>query len=310
MPMEKNNASGGKTVLFAIIFNLAVQVAFSFVMVAVMTAGGYSSLEQIPYYSTCNLTAMLLLQMAFFAAIVFTKPALVKIPVQSARKWAADIGFALAAAAICLTCFSWLGEWFAVLLDAVGYNLSSLEINGAADILLAVTVTVLLAPVMEETLFRNALTGDLIKTHGTLAASALSGLAFSLMHMSPQQTVYQFFLGAVCAYAFIKTGNIVCPMLIHALNNACAIAVSFAEIPLITPAEGSVSVLTDNIALSIPVTLLLAVAGAGAVYFIGRLFGGDAVASDGTEDKGKIPRTVAVVICASMWLFNFFGSLN
>lgn len=313
---DKSDASGGKTYLFAMVFNLAVQIVFSLALSAIMIYGGYSSAEEVPYYPTINLLAMMALQGAFLAAILFVRPRLLPLPEKKASAWAADIAFAVAAAALCLACFSWLGEWFALLLDAVGYKLSSLTIDGVTDIILAVVVTVVLAPVIEETIFRNALIGDLCKSRGMWATVALSGLFFALMHMSPQQTVYQFFLGAVCAYVFIKTGNIACPILIHAVNNAVAIVLSLVNVPLLQPAEGSISVLTNNIAVSIPVTIILAVAGAAAIYFLGKPyktafeFGG--MTKDGEKkqrDIGFIARIVALVICGCMWIFNFIGSI-
>lgn len=311
--VNNTRQSGGKTYLFSIIFNIAVQICFTFVVLAVMASCGYESTDSIPGYSTWNLVAMFLLQVAFVAAVVYTRPALSPVPKIEAGEWAKQILFAVLSAAVCLCCFSWLGEWFAVFLDYIGYRLSDITMNGAADIILAVIVTVIIAPMAEETVFRNALIGDIKKRHGFAGTVALSGLCFALMHMNPQQTVYQFFLGCTCAYAFIKTGNIVCPVVIHALNNGCAIALSFAEIPLITPPEGQISVLTGNAALSVPVTLLLAAAGMCIIYYAGKkLFkktdGGYFL---GTEKSGgKAPCAVAMSVCAFMWICNFIGSMG
>lgn len=73
---DKSDASGGKTYLFAMVFNLAVQIVFSLALSAIMIYGGYSSAEEVPYYPTINLLAMMALQGAFLAAILFVRPRL------------------------------------------------------------------------------------------------------------------------------------------------------------------------------------------------------------------------------------------
>lgn len=316
--------TGGKTFLYSIIFNIAVQIGFSFVLVAVLLFSGAESVDRIPGYSTWNLVAMFFLQAAFAAACFVVRPKLTPVPKQNASAWIKQIVFAVGTGLVCLTCFSWLGEWFAVFLDSVGYNLSDVAMNGTLDVIIAVAVTVIIAPIVEETVFRNAVAGELNDIFGTTATVALSGLCFALMHMSPQQTVYQFCLGCACAYAFIKTGNVVCSMIIHAVNNGCAIALSFSEIPLITPKEGHISVLTENPAVSVPVTLLLAAFGAAIIYYAGKLSFGkssgkkvkDAAGNAEKRDDNTVKFSdvkyyiIALSVCAVMWICNFIGSMQ
>ena len=81
---DKSDASGGKTYLFAMVFNLAVQIVFSLALSAIMIYGGYSSAEEVPYYPTINLLAMMALQGAFLAAILFVRPRLLPLPEKKA----------------------------------------------------------------------------------------------------------------------------------------------------------------------------------------------------------------------------------
>lgn len=303
---------GGKTYFFSIIFNLVAQIAFSFVMVVVMQITQAESVEAVPGYSTWNLAAMAMLQCSFVAAIIFTRPRLTPIPRQGAKQWATQMLFSVICAAVCLTCFLWLGEWFAIFLYSIGYNLTEIEINGAVDIVLAIAVVVIIAPVVEETVFRNALVNDLHDRHGFVGVVLLSGLCFAFMHMNPQQTVHQFFLGCVCAYAFIKTGNIVVPMVVHALNNLAALLLNFITVPLLTPQDGTISVLLTNPALSVPITVLLAAFGVAAIYFSGKLlvkkpFGEWLVKHE--ENNSRLMQTISFSICALMWIIAFIGSV-
>lgn len=305
--------TGGKTFLFAIIFDIAVQIVFSFVLSTVMIAGGYENLADIPGYTTLNIAVMFVLQGAFIAALLVTKPAFLPVRKRSAAKMTADAAIAVIVAAVCLCCFSWLGEWFYVLLNAIGYSSSGIEINGTLDLILCIGATVIVAPIVEESVFRGVLTNEYARRHGFTPVVLLSGISFALMHMNPAQTVYQFCLGCACAYMFIKTRNFVVPVVIHAASNAAAIGLNYVDWQIIKPAEGQISVLTNNPALSVPITLLLAVAGAAIIFFIGKLFGKNQDAPQfncETGGEGKISCAFALGICGVMWTVALIGGLT
>ena len=83
-----------------------------------------------------------------------------------------------------------------------------------------------LTPVAEELIFRGILTNLFFKPTRLWPKVILSGVVFSSAHAST--TIVSFllycFMGMVLAYVYRKTGNIKNSMLIHALNNAVAIA--------------------------------------------------------------------------------------
>ena len=76
--------------------------------------------------------------------------------------------------------------------------------------------------VTEELIFRGVMLRGLAPL-GRTKAVLISAAAFSLMHMSPAQTVHQFLLGIVMGLIAWETGSILAPMLIHFLNNALSI---------------------------------------------------------------------------------------
>lgn len=306
------NPTGGKAYLFSIIFDIAMQIAFSIVLSAVVIVGGYGSAAELPRYSTWNIVAMFFLQGAFVAAIFVTKPRLTAPAKKSAAGWCKDVLLSVLTAAVCLCCFSWMGEWFALALEAIGYNGAVININGTLDLVLCLIVTVLVAPVVEETVFRNALTNEFRRRHGLIVTVLLSGICFALMHMSPQQTVYQFMLGCACAYTFLRTENVVVPSLIHALSNAVAIGLNYVDWSIIKPPEGQSSVLLNNPALSVPITLLLAVAGVAIIFFAGKAAGEKQPAFEYEFDResgGKASCITALVICGVMWTFSLIGGI-
>lgn len=255
-------ASGGAAIyLIAILVNLGVQLLGS---VALVIAGAVSGKAGVS--SVLNYVLMALLQAGFlltFALFVKKSDRGLAFPVR-ALKWY-DILLGVLAAGICVFCFIFPAQWFAVLLEKIGYNFSTeIPLDGALDVTLCVIVTVIIAPVCEELVFRGALLTGLTKKFGVIPSVILSGLAFSLMHMNPEQTVYQFFMGCVCAYLAICSGSVLCPMIVHACNNLIAIIFEFTGTAFL-------DVFFTNYGTFAAVTAAFLIAGVTALYFIGRL---------------------------------------
>jgi membrane protease YdiL (CAAX protease family) len=78
------------------------------------------------------------------------------------------------------------------------------------------------APILEELVYRFILCVPLTAVCGAWVAIVLSGVAFAGLHFvtgvaSPDNVIGGFFL----AWAFLKSGSIAVPMVLHALGNAC-----------------------------------------------------------------------------------------
>ena len=74
--------------------------------------------------------------------------------------------------------------------------------------------TVILAPIMEELIFRKALVDRAI-VYGDKATVLLSGLMFGLFHGNFHQFFYAFGLGCVLAYVYIRTGKLRYSIALH-----------------------------------------------------------------------------------------------
>lgn len=81
------------------------------------------------------------------------------------------------------------------------------ELVMGSDVWLNLLVLVLLAPVVEEWMFRKFLL-DRIAGFGQMGAAVLSALLFALAHGNFYQFFYAFGLGFLFAYFYMKTGNI------------------------------------------------------------------------------------------------------
>ena len=80
-------------------------------------------------------------------------------------------------------------------------------------------ITVGIAPaIFEELLFRKFLIDRTIR-HGEFISCAMSGIMFGLWHGNFQQFFYAFFIGVLFAFVYIRTGNIIYTMIMHASVN-------------------------------------------------------------------------------------------
>ena len=83
---------------------------------------------------------------------------------------------------------------------------------------LTVFTTVVIAPVMEELLFRKLLL-DRLTTFGERGAILFSALAFSLFHANLYQIFYAFGIGVLFGYIYIRTRRVRYTMMMHAVIN-------------------------------------------------------------------------------------------
>ncbi len=262
--MRTLTAADGVAVYFkAILADLVVQLVGSIIISIV---GQNLSADA---NMTLNLVLMAFIQITFFLVVYLTvrkKKLSLGFPVASVKWYTLVIAFF--SSALCIVCFILPAEWFAIMLDRIGFHSSSsLTFSGPANIILGAFVTVILAPICEELVFRGALLGGLVKKTGIVPAVILSGLAFSLMHMNPEQTIYQFCLGCTSAYFAICSKSVLPSMLLHSGNNLIALILEF-----IPSEEGETIALGfDNTALAVILTVVLALIGIVAVFFIGKL---------------------------------------
>ncbi len=87
-----------------------------------------------------------------------------------------------------------------------------------------------LAPLFEELLFRKVLV-DRVLPYGEWPAILFSGLSFGLFHGNLTQFFYAFLLGMILAYVYVRTGNILYTIGIHACINFLG-----GVLPLLAPA--------------------------------------------------------------------------
>ncbi|MBX3246295.1 MAG: CPBP family intramembrane metalloprotease [Myxococcales bacterium] len=126
-----------------------------------------------------------------------------------------------------------------------------LRIDGALDGVLVVLAVVVIAPVVEELLFRGLLLPGLARAYDERVALVLSALFFGLMHGRPAAAVVAFLAGLVLGAIRLRTRSVLPGLALHAMVNA---------VPVLVPPElfaiPSVNVFADEV-LHVPLPLVL-----------------------------------------------------
>ena len=122
--------------------------------------------------------------------------------------------WSLLAGAACIYIVSCLMSWLTFLPNWMEQTFDVLQAGW-----LGVLCLTLLGPVLEELLFRGAVTKVLLQRYHPGTAILLSGLLFGLFHINPVQVVGACLIGFLLAWIYYQTGSLIPCILIHVLNN-------------------------------------------------------------------------------------------
>ena len=110
---------------------------------------------------------------------------------------------------------SFVGELF----KKVGVNTNvSMETMTSTGSMLAPIMLAIIAPIVEEFMFRKFLI-DRIHVYGGKVAVLTSAAMFALFHGNFSQIFYTFLMGLVWGYVYYKTGKIIYTIIMHMLVN-------------------------------------------------------------------------------------------
>lgn len=154
-----------------------------------------------------------------------------KDPFQRPNGWATWAIYGLAGAPVVLTVASVLYLFLPVevsttagTLDAVAGMFAAIDNHIFINLLL---VTGVLAPILEETVFRGFLLTSLTKHMSVPAAVVWSSLLFAICHFSEKDFLQLFALGMVMGFAYCRSRNLLTSMLIHGAWNSTVLGVVY-----------------------------------------------------------------------------------
>lgn len=124
-------------------------------------------------------------------------------------------------------------------LTSIGYDKAYSETRGTVDSIAPIisadsatyfsllTVTGVLAPFLEETVFRGFLLTSLTKYFPTWVAVLGSSVAFGAAHLSVRDFPVLTGLGILLGFSYVRSRNLLTPMLIHGAWNSTVLSVLF-----------------------------------------------------------------------------------
>lgn len=87
---------------------------------------------------------------------------------------------------------------------------------------LAAVSAVVIAPVIEELLFRGVLFAGLAKRWPIWLAAVVSSSAFAVLHGQVNVGIYTFILGCLLSWLYVRSGSLFPGILVHFINNLVA----------------------------------------------------------------------------------------
>lgn len=123
---------------------------------------------------------------------------------------------------------SGVNEYFVEFLSIFGYTPSVTLLPDFTwyGVILCILFIAVIPAVIEEIVFRGIMLGG-SSAFGKIQAVFVTAAAFSLYHMSPAQTIYQFIIGVIYGLIATSCGSVVPTMILHFLNNAVIILVYY-----------------------------------------------------------------------------------
>ncbi|WP_096271775.1 CPBP family intramembrane glutamic endopeptidase [Paucisalibacillus globulus] len=92
-------------------------------------------------------------------------------------------------------------------------------------------VPAIIAPVLEEVIFRKIIFGSLYKRTNFFVAALLSALIFGIIHGEPEHILIYASMGFVFAFLYVKTKKILVPIIVHMTLNSISVIVQFSLTP-------------------------------------------------------------------------------
>ena len=144
------------------------------------------------------------------------------------------------------------------------------ELVGTLNIPLMFVYMVIIAPIMEEYIFRKLIVERTVR-YGQGVAVILSGLMFGLFHGNLNQFIYTFTLGMFLAFLYVKTGNLKITIALHAIVNFMGSIVATTVIDLVD-LDAYMEVIEDGFNYSAYMTYLRENALGFLIYFTYLIF--------------------------------------
>ncbi|MDQ0202168.1 CPBP family intramembrane glutamic endopeptidase [Neobacillus ginsengisoli] len=93
---------------------------------------------------------------------------------------------------------------------------------------LAILVSSIFGPILEEIIFRKIIFGALYKRYNFFVSAFISSLIFALAHMEPKHILIYSAMGFTFAFLYVKTKHIIVPIFAHVAMNTMVVILQSA----------------------------------------------------------------------------------
>lgn len=93
------------------------------------------------------------------------------------------------------------------------------KVSGIVGLIVSIFFIGFVPAVAEETLFRGVIQKNLSLRYGVLKGLIITSFLFALIHVNPSSIVSIFLLGLMLGYLYLKTGNLIYPIMLHFFYN-------------------------------------------------------------------------------------------
>lgn len=222
--------------MFVLALFLPYIAYFTFIIVVTIFLGNTFLGKQILFGTSANYILAIICQVSLIGAVyVLTKNKKANILKANNVSFKLDyvkVLIVLAIGFISLFGFNGLSNLTTYVLSQVGYkvsatSLASYGVNNIGMLLLIVFCLAALPAICEEFTMRGVILNGFIKK-GKNFAILISALMFMIMHLSLEQSIYQFVLGVILATIVYYSGNILYSIILHFANNAIILILNYA----------------------------------------------------------------------------------
>src|SRR5699024_1834554 len=129
---------------------------------------------------------------------------------------------------------AWFAQTIATLIEIELFGIQAgsentaniMEIARAAP--LFIIIPALIAPILEEIIFRKIIFGGLYKKTNFFIAATLSALIFVFIHGEPEHILIYASMGYVFAFLYVITKRIIVPIIVHIAMNYISVIAHFS----------------------------------------------------------------------------------
>lgn len=241
--LKEDESSSGLYFSFLVIFVITLSVIFS---AFALSKGAVEELSTKTWYVFTSFALSPLAIIAFTLVFTYFKGESI---IKTCGWQKTELKYYVIALMAFISVFFGLGNLNTAFVDFLskkfGYtaNAITLPAFSVTNYLLVILTVCILPAIAEEVAMRGILLRG-IKTNGVLLKATIGGLLFSLYHMSPMQTPYQFAVGFVFSLIAIKSSSTLPTTVAHFLNNFAIVTIEYFCPTLLASKGGFTTVIT------------------------------------------------------------------